>query len=102
MTQQANTRTIAKAAILVMTFFAVSRLLGVARDVVIASQFGTSAPYDAYLAAFRAPDLLFNVISGGALGSAFIPTFTGYLSRDDQPGGWRLASEASPGQPSGP
>jgi len=92
MSNAANTKTIAKAAVLVMTFFALSRLLGVARDVVIASQFGTSAPYDAYLAAFRAPDLLFNLISGGALGSAFIPTFTGCLARDDETGAWRLAS----------
>ena len=92
MSNAANTKTIAKAAVLVMTFFALSRLLGVARDVVIASQFGTSAPYDSYLAAFRAPDLLFNLISGGALGSAFIPTFTGYLSRNDETGAWRLAS----------
>lgn len=92
MSRSANTKTIAKAAVLVMTFFALSRFLGVLRDVVIASQFGASAPYDAYLAAFRAPDLLFNLISGGALGSAFIPTFTGCLSRDDETGAWRLAS----------
>lgn len=87
-----NVRTIAKAASLVMALFVVSRVLGLLRDIVIASQFGTSQAYDAYLAAFGLPDLVFYVISGGALGSAFIPTFTGYLAREDQVGAWRLAS----------
>ncbi|MDP6793154.1 MAG: murein biosynthesis integral membrane protein MurJ, partial [Anaerolineales bacterium] len=40
----------------------------------------------------RVPDFLFHVIAGGALGSAFIPTFTGMLAKDDQPGAWRMAS----------
>jgi putative peptidoglycan lipid II flippase len=31
-------------------------------------------------------------VAGGALGSAFIPTFTGFLTREDRPGAWRLAS----------
>jgi len=92
MIKQANMKTIAQAATLVIVFFALSRALGLVRDVVIASQFGTSPNYDAYLAAFNLPDFLFNVIYGGALGSAFIPTFTGYLTRNDREGAWRLAS----------
>ncbi len=90
--KQASMQTIAQAATLVMVFFALSRALGLARDVVIAGQFGTSWQYDAYLAAFRLPDFLFYVISGGALGSAFIPTFTGYLAKPDIDGAWRLVS----------
>lgn len=81
-----------RAASLVMVFFIVSRLLGLVREAVIAYQFGTSAEMDAYLAAFRVPDFLFYVVSGGALGSAFIPVFTGYLSRQELPAAWRLAS----------
>jgi len=92
MIEKANIRTIARAATLVMVFFTLSRVLGLVRDVVVASQFGTSLEYDAYLAAFKLPDFLFNVISGGALGSAFIPTFSGYLTRKDREGAWRLAS----------
>ena len=88
----ANVKTIARAASLVMVFFIASRGLGLLRDVVIAAQFGTSPALEAYLAAFRIPDLLFNVMAGGALGSAFIPTYSDYLSRDDQKGAWRLAS----------
>lgn len=85
-------RQIAKAAALVMALFIVSRVLGLAREMVIGAVFGTSAEYDAYLAAVRIPDILFTLIAGGALGSAFIPTFTGYFARQDSTGGWRLAS----------
>lgn len=83
---------IARAATLVMVLFVASRALGLVREVVIARQFGTSADMDAYLAAFRLPDFLFYMVAGGALGSAFIPTFTGFLTRRDMPGAWRLAS----------
>lgn len=72
--------------------FVVSRILGLLREIVIAAQLGTSATYDAYVAAFRIPDLLFLVVMGGAFGSAFIPVFGGYLSRGDAERAWRLAS----------
>jgi len=85
-------RRIARAATVVMAFFVLSRVLGLMREMVVGAAFGTSAEYDAYLAAVRIPDILFTLIAGGALGSAFIPTFTGYFARDDAPGGWRLAS----------
>ncbi len=85
-------RRVARAASLVMVLFIASRVFGLLREIVIAGQFGTSAQMDAYLAAFRLPDLLFYLVAGGALGSAFLPVFSGYLSRDDMPGAWRLAS----------
>jgi putative peptidoglycan lipid II flippase len=59
---------------------------------IIGQQFGTSGELDAYLAAFRLPDILFQLVAGGALGSAFIPTFSGYLARGDERGAWRLTS----------
>lgn len=87
-----NTRQVARAASLVMALFVASRAMGLLREMVIARQFGTSADLDAYLAAFRLPDLFFALMAGGALGSAFIPVFADYLARDDQTGAWRLAS----------
>ncbi len=75
-----------------MAAFAVSRLMGVARDVVITAQLGTSDAADAYLAAFRTPDTIFALMAGGALASAFIPTFAGYMAREDEAGAWRLTS----------
>jgi len=83
---------IARAAGIVIVAFALSRILGLAREMVIGQQFGTSGELDAYLAAFRLPDILFQLVAGGALGSAFIPTFSGYLARGDERGAWRLAS----------
>ncbi len=79
-------------ATLVIAATLVSRLLGVVRHSVIAAQFGTSDAYAAYVQAFRVPDTIYQVIIGGALGSAFIPVFTAYLARRDDEGAWRLAS----------
>lgn len=83
---------LARAAGLVMVAFVLSRALGLAREMIIGSQFGTSWELDAYLAAFRLPDLIFQVIARGAVGSAFIPVFTEYLAKGDEKGAWRLAS----------
>ena len=83
---------IARAAGLVMALFVISRALGLFREMVISHQFGTSGDLDAYLAAFRLPDILFQLVAGGALASAFIPTFAGILARDEKANAWRLAS----------
>ncbi|MDZ4718476.1 MAG: murein biosynthesis integral membrane protein MurJ [Roseiflexaceae bacterium] len=71
--------------------YLLSRVLGLARDVIISNQFGTSAQLDAFRATFGVIDMIYIVIAGGALGSAFIPVFAGMLAdrRDDA---WRLAS----------
>jgi putative peptidoglycan lipid II flippase len=87
-----SNRQIARASATVMLAFVASRLVGVARDMVITAQLGTSDAADAYLAAFRIPDTLFVLMAGGALASAFIPTFTGYTARGDRDGAWRLTS----------
>lgn len=83
---------IARAAGLVMSLFVVSRALGLLREMVISHQFGTGGDLDAYLAAFRLPDILFQIVAGGALASAFIPTFASFWAREDRTAAWRLAS----------
>lgn len=83
---------IARAASLVMAFFVLSRLLGLIRQVAISALFGTSADLDAYLAANRVAETVFLLIAGGALGSAFIPTFANHLAQEDYAGAWKLAS----------
>ena len=92
MTLTSDKRQIARAASIVMVAFALSRALGLLRDVIIAGKFGTGIEMDAYRVAFRVPDIIFQLIAGGALASAFIPTFTGYLARGRRAGAWRLAS----------
>ena len=89
--QTANQQ-IARAAGTVMAAFIVSNLVGLVRGVVITDAFGTSAELDSYNAANRIVEFLFNLVAGGALGSAFIPTFTEFLTKKDRPGAWRLAS----------
>ena len=85
-------RQIAEAATLVMALFVVSRALGLVREMVMGAMFGTSGDLDAYLAAARISEMVFLVVAGGALGSAFIPTFADHLAKDDHAGAWRLAS----------
>lgn len=80
------------AAAVVAVGFLGSRLLGVARTVAIADAFGTSPELDSYWVAFRLPDLIFQVLAGATLGSAFIPTFARYVARKDEEEGWRMAS----------
>jgi putative peptidoglycan lipid II flippase len=53
-----------------------SRLLGLVRDQVFAALFGAGLQYDAFLTAFRVPNLLRDLLAEGALSSAFVTTFT--------------------------
>ncbi len=89
--QTAN-RQIARAAGVVMAAFVVSNLTGLLRQILVSDAFGTGGEIDAFNAAARFPDLLFQLVAGGALASAFVPTFTGYLAREDRSGAWQLAS----------
>ena len=83
---------LARAAALVIGAYVLSRVLGLGREIIIGREFGTTRELDVYLTAFRIPDLIFQLIAGGALGSAFIPTFTGYLAHSRETDAWRLAS----------
>src|SRR5664279_5040653 len=53
---------------------AASSITGLARDVIVASVFGAGAPYDAFLVAFRIPNLLRRLFGEGAFSQAFVPT----------------------------
>jgi putative peptidoglycan lipid II flippase len=92
MSAPSATRQVARAAGAVMAAFVVSKLVSLASQVLITWAFGTSGALDAFYAANRIPDTLFNLIAGGALGSAFIPTFTGLLTKDQPAAAWKLAS----------
>ncbi len=83
---------IARNTAIVALAFIASRILGFAREVLIASQFGTGGEASAYAAAFRVPDLLFLVVMSAGFGSAFIPVFGGFLARGDDRRAWELAN----------
>lgn len=59
---------------------------------VIAKQFGLSRELDAFNAANNLPDLLFALISGGALAIAFIPVLSETLDREGRQAAWKLFS----------
>ena len=85
-------RQIARAAGTVMLAFALSNLIGLVRQILISRAFGTDRSIDAFYAASTYPNLIFNLVAGGALSSAFIPTFTGLLAKNERHPAWKLAS----------
>ena len=83
---------VAGAAGIVALGFVLSRLLGLLRSVAIAQAFGTDPDLSAYWVAFRLPDLVFQLLAGATLSSAFIPTFSRVRSEAGAAASWRLAS----------
>ncbi|MGE5449991.1 MAG: murein biosynthesis integral membrane protein MurJ [Methanomassiliicoccales archaeon] len=88
----ATGRSMAKAAGFMMVASLIARLLGLVRDIVIYSWFGQKYITDAYNAAFSVPDFIYMLLVGGALSSAFIPVFSGYLARKQDDEAWKVAS----------
>ncbi len=85
-------RQIARAASKVMIALLLSNLANLVSLILNATTFGTSPEMDAFLAANRVSETLFVLMAGGALGSAFIPTLIGLLTKGEREPAWRLAS----------
>jgi len=77
-----QTKTITQGAIILAfsTFF--SRLLGLAREWLLADRFGASLKLDIYLAAFRIPDFVYNIFIVGGVIVSFLPIFSEYYEKD--------------------
>jgi putative peptidoglycan lipid II flippase len=75
--RQINSITVAAAFVALSSL--ASRLLGLLRDRILAGQFGAGTTLDIYYAAFRIPDLIYNLIVLGALSAGFIPIFTSLI-----------------------
>ncbi len=89
--QTSANRQIARAAGTVMLAFLVSSLFNLVRGIVILRAFGTGMESDAFYSANRIPEFIFNLVAGGALASAFVPTFTTLLTQAKKEAAWRLA-----------
>ena len=74
-------KTITSAAIIIGALSLVSRLLGIFRDRILAGQFGAGDTLDIYYAAFRLPDLVYNLLVLGAISAGLIPVFTQILDK---------------------
>ncbi len=75
-----------------MVALVLSNLANLASLILMGTTFGTKGEMDAFLAANRVSETLFVLMAGGALGSAFIPTFTGLLTKGKREKAWKLAS----------
>ena len=92
MTQRASGRTLARAGLIVTAAFLASRVLGWVRLAIIGTTFGAGADLDAFYAAFRIPDFIFQLVAAGALSSALIPVLAGLHVRAEDDRAWRVAS----------
>lgn len=93
MTQKTLTgRQLQLASAVIAFSFVISGALGLVRAAILGALFGAGDSLDAFNAAYRIPELLFTLVAGGALGSAFIPVFSRFLGNDDYDAAWRLAS----------
>ncbi len=69
-----------------------SRVLGLVRDQVLASLFGAGNEMDAFIVAFRIPNLVRDLFAEGAMSAAFVPTFTRHLTLGGKNDAWRLGN----------
>ncbi|MBN1537069.1 MAG: murein biosynthesis integral membrane protein MurJ [Anaerolineales bacterium] len=83
---------LARSTLIIAFFFGVEKVLGFIRQVLTARTFGLSAELDAFNAANNIPDMIFALISGGALAIAFIPVLSEYLQKGGRPAAWDLFS----------
>lgn len=92
---RATALTLARAGLIVTTAFFLSRVLGYVRLVVIGAQFGLDRELDTFFAAFRIPDLIFQLVAAGALSTALIPLVSGLLATNEEARAWRLVSSVA-------
>ncbi|MBU0547063.1 MAG: murein biosynthesis integral membrane protein MurJ [Patescibacteria group bacterium] len=86
-----QTRTITQGAIILAFSTFLSRLLGLAREWLLADKFGAGLELDIYLAAFRIPDFIFNIFIVGGVIVSFLPIFSQYYETDKEKA-WHFTS----------
>lgn len=89
---QSAGRVVAKATGLMIATIFLSRLLGLVRESLLIHYFGRGGLTDIYKLSFTIPDMLYFLIAGGALSSAFIPVFTKYLTEGKDEDAWKVFS----------
>lgn len=77
---------------LIAAFFGIDKVLAFLRSIVIARQFSLSFELDAFNVANNLPDMLFALISGGAMSMALIPVLSETLTTRGRPEAWKLFS----------
>jgi putative peptidoglycan lipid II flippase len=88
-----NERLNTKAAGVVAGAVMLSRVLGLARELIFAGLFGAGLGMDAFLTAFRVPNLLRDLFAEGALSTAFVTVFSQRIAKEGEGSAWKLASK---------
>src|SRR6266513_2209793 len=83
---------LARSATITATATLTSRILGLAREQVLAALFGAGNEMDAFIIAFRIPNLVRDLFAEGAMSAAFVPTFTRHLTLRGREAAWRLGN----------
>jgi putative peptidoglycan lipid II flippase len=91
-TRTLKPRSVARSAGIVSLAVMGSRVLGLVRELVFAAFFGAGFATDAFIIAFRIPNLLRDLFGEGALSAAFVTTFTAKLNNEGEQSAWRLAN----------
>ena len=81
--------------IIIAVSFAVNKVLAIARQLIIARQFGLSAELDVFNVANNVPDMLYSLISGGALAMAIIPVLSEVLTKEGRRDAWHVFSKVA-------
>ena len=86
-----QTKTITQGAIILAISTLISRFLGLIRQWLLADRFGAGLLLDIYLAGFRIPDFIYNILIVGGIVVTFLPLFSEYFSEDEDRG-WQFTS----------
>lgn len=86
---------LSKAALLVSFSFGINKVLAILRQLIIARQFGLSSDLDVFNVANNVPDMLYALISGGALAVAIIPVLSEVIANEDRDAAWKVLSQVA-------
>jgi len=86
---------LSRSTILIAVSFAINKILAIFRQLIIARQFGLTAELDVFNVANNVPDMLYALISGGALAMAIIPILSEVLTKAGRRDGWRVFSNVA-------
>ena len=86
---------LSRAAFLVAISFGANKLIAILRQLIIARQFGLSSDLDVFNVANNIPDMLYSLISGGALAVAIIPVLTEVMTHKNRETAWRVFSQVA-------
>ncbi|HQJ01699.1 MAG TPA: lipid II flippase MurJ, partial [Flexilinea sp.] len=83
---------LSRTSLMIVIFFGIDKVIAIIRQLIIARQFGLSAELDVFNIANNLPDMLFILISGGAMAMVIIPIMTEIIQKESREASWRVFS----------